>query len=87
MNDSYTARFGYDNSTGAVVTIPVGANNYFTPGAQNQRQVTVFNPGCMTNAFGVTFNANGGNLSVWFLKAPDGVTRAVNITTATLGCP
>ena len=86
-NGSYTARFGYDNSTGAVVTIPVGANNFFTPGAQNRGQVTVFNPGRVTNAFSVTFNSSGGNLGVWFLKGPDGVTRPVNITTATLGCP
>jgi hypothetical protein len=86
-NGSYTAKFGYDNSTGAAVTIPVGANNYFTPGAQNRGQVTVFQPGVVTNAFSVTFTANGGNLGIWILKGPDGVTRPVNITTGTLGCP
>jgi hypothetical protein len=37
------------------VTIPVGANNYFTPGAQNRGQTTVFQPGVVTNAFSVTF--------------------------------
>lgn len=86
-NGTYTAKFGYDNTTGAAVTIPVGANNYFTPGNQNRGQVTTFQPGRVNNAFSVTFNANGSNLSIWFLKGPDGVTRPVNITTATLGCP
>ncbi len=85
-NGTYTAKFGYDNTTGAAITIPVGANNYFTPGAQNRGQVTTFQPGRVNNAFSVTFSANGSNLGIWILKGPDGVTRPVNITTATLGC-
>ena len=85
-NGTYTAQFGYDNTTGAAVTIPVGANNYFTPGAQNRGQVTTFQPGRVNNAFSVTFAANGSNLGIWILNGPDGVTRPVNITTATLGC-
>lgn len=86
-NGSYTAWFGYDNTTGAPLTIPVGANNYFTPGTQNRGQATVFQPGRVNNAFSVTFAANGSNLGVWIVKGPDGVTRPLNITTATLGCP
>jgi hypothetical protein len=87
-NKQYTARFGYDNTTGAPVTIPVGANNYFTPGAQNRGQITVFQPGQVTNAFSVTFTVSGNksDLAIWFLKGPDGVTRPVNITTATFPC-
>lgn len=86
-NGTYTAKFGYDNTTGAAIMIPVGANNSFTPGAQNRGQVTTFQPGRVNNAFSVTFTANGSNLGTWILKGPDGVTRSVNITTATLGCP
>jgi hypothetical protein len=86
-NGSYTAKFGYDNSTSAAVTIPVGANNYFTPGAQNRGQTTTFQPGVVTNAFSVTFAANGGNLGVWFLKGPDNVLRPVNVLTTSIGCP
>jgi len=86
-NGSYTANFGYDNQTGATVTIPVGTKNYFTPGNQNRGQTTVFQPGRVRNAFSVTFSANGGNLAVWFLKGPDGVVRPVNVTTTSLGCP
>ena len=41
-NGTFTARFGYDNSTGAVVTIAVSASNYFSVGAQNRNQPTVF---------------------------------------------
>lgn len=87
QNGSWTARFGYDNSTGAAVTIPVGANNYFTPGSQNRGQTTVFQPGRVTNAFSVNFTANGINLGYWFLKGPDGVLRPVNVLTTSIGCP
>jgi FG-GAP repeat protein/putative Ig domain-containing protein len=86
-NGTYTARFGYDNSTGAAVTIPVGSNNFFTPGNQNRGQTTVFQPGLVSNAFSVTFKASGNNLAVWFLRGPDGVLRPVNVLTTSIGCP
>jgi hypothetical protein len=85
-NRTYTARFGYDNTTGAVQTIPIGSNNYFTPGKQNRGQATVFQPGRVRNAFSVTFTANGSNLGVWLLRGPDNVLRPVNVTTAKIGC-
>jgi hypothetical protein len=88
QNGTYTARFGYHNSTGAAVTIPVGANNYFTPGAQNRGQTTLFQPGRVTNAFSVTFAAgSGSNLAIWHLRGPDGVLRPVNVLTTSIGCP
>jgi hypothetical protein len=87
QNGTWTAHFGYENSTGAAVTIPVGSNNYFTPGAQNRGQVTVFQPGRRSNAFSVTFNASGSNLGIWYLRGPDGVLRPVNVLTASIGCP
>ncbi len=87
QNGSWTARFGYDNSTGAAVTIPVGSNNFFLPGNQNRGQTTVFQPGRVINAFSATFNANGSNLGFWFLKGPDGVLRPVNVLTTSIGCP
>ena len=86
MRNANGAWFGYDNTTGAAVTIPVGANNYFTPDPQNRGQVTTFQPGRVNNAFSVTFAATGSNLGSWLLKGPDGGLRPVNITTATLGC-
>ncbi len=88
QNGTWTARFGYDNSTGAAVTIPVGANNYFTPGNQNRGQTTVFQPGRVSNAFSVTFTkGRSNNLAVWFLKGPDGVLRPVSVLTTSIGCP
>jgi hypothetical protein len=88
QNGSYTARFGYNNSTGAAVTIPVGANNYFTPGNQNRGQTTVFQPGRVTNAFSVTFTkGRSDNLAIWYLRGPDGVLRPVNVLTTSIGCP
>jgi len=86
-NGSWTARFGYDNSTGATVTIPVGNDNYFAPGNRNRGQTTVFQPGRRTNAFSVTFNANGASLGIWYLRGPDGVLRTVNALTTSIGCP
>jgi hypothetical protein len=86
--NTYTAYFGYDNSTGAAVTIPVGSNNYFTPGNQNRGQTTVFQPGRVTNAFSVTFTkGRSNNLAVWLLRGPDGVLRPVNVLTTSIGCP
>jgi hypothetical protein len=88
QNGTWTARFGYDNSTGVAVTIPMGANNYFTPGAQNRGQTTVFQPGRLTNAFSVTFTkGRSNNLAAWYLRGPDNVLRPVNVLTISLGCP
>lgn len=85
---TYTARFGYHNTTGAAVTIPVGANNYFTPGNQNRGQTTVFKPGRIVNAFSVTFTMSAGNtLGVWNLKGPDNLLRSVNVATNSPSCP
>jgi hypothetical protein len=87
-NGTYTARFGYHNSTGAAVTIPVGANNYFTPGNQNRGQTTVFQPGRVINAFSATFTKGASNnLAVWYLRGPDNVLRPVSVLTTSLGCP
>ncbi len=88
QNGTYTAKFGYHNSTGAAVTIPVGANNYFTPGKRNRGQTTVFQPGRVANAFSVNFTkGRSNNLAVWYLKGPDNVLRPVNVLTTSLGCP
>ncbi|MDX2032617.1 MAG: CSLREA domain-containing protein [Blastocatellia bacterium] len=85
-NKTYIATFGYMNSTGAAVTIPVGTNNYFAPGSQNRGQVTTFQPGRINNAFTVTFKSSGSNLGSWFLKGPDGVLRPITISTWS-SCP
>ena len=85
-NGSYTVRFGYENTTGSVVTIPVGANNTFTSGAANRGQTTVFQPGVVNNAFSVTF-ASAGAFTGWSLKGPDGASRGVVPSVLLPNCP
>lgn len=85
-NGSYTVWFGYENTTGAVVTIPVGANNTFTSGAADRGQTTVFQPGTVNNAFSVTF-ANAGAFTGWSLKGPDGALRGVVPSVLSPNCP
>jgi len=88
QDGTWMARFGHNNTTGAAVAVPVGRNNYFTPGAQDRGQTTVFQPGRVINAFSVTFaQSQGNNLASWFLRGPDNVLRPVNVLTATIGCP
>ena len=85
-NGSYTVWFGYENSTGAVVTMPVGGSNFFTSGAQERGQPTVFQPGVVNNAFSVTF-ANAGAFTGWAVKGPDGLLRSVVPSVLLPGCP
>lgn len=69
---TYTAKFGYKNDNSGEVTIPVGANNKFTPTPINRGQTTIFQPGRIRYAFEVVFN---GNNLVWTLKGPDNSGR------------
>ena len=66
------AYFGYENPNPQPVTIPVGAENYFAPGAADRGQPTVFQPGRSAawpaGSFGVAFS---GESLVWSL---DGAT-------------
>jgi hypothetical protein len=83
---SITARFGYENSTRAAITVAVGLDNFFTPGTQNRGQVTTFQPGIVNNAFSVTY-PNLSSLGGWFLKGPDGVLRSVVVSITAPRCP
>ncbi|MDZ4694754.1 MAG: PKD domain-containing protein, partial [Deltaproteobacteria bacterium] len=60
----YTAFFGYSNTVAETVSVPVGANNKFTPSPQDRGQPIVFQPGRRVSVFSVPFN--GSNL-VWKL--------------------
>jgi hypothetical protein len=51
---TYDATFGYLSSTSGDVTIPVGTNNFFSPGNQGRGQVTVFSPGTVLQSFTVS---------------------------------
>ncbi len=70
---TYTAVWGYDNTTGATVTLDVGAQNNFAPLPQDRGQPTVFDAGRRDNAFTVA-NATG-NLT-WHLNGVKTTARA-----------
>ncbi len=86
---TFTARFGYLNENTVAVTIPVGANNKFTPAPEDRGQTTLFQPGRVgqpgdVGAFSVVFD--GSNL-VWTLKGPDGSTRTSTASSNSKRCP
>jgi RHS repeat-associated protein len=80
---SYTARFGYQNLNTVVVTVPVGANNKFTPNPIDRGQTTVFQTGRQRFVFDVPFN--GSNL-VWSLKGPDNQNRTSTASSNSAAC-
>lgn len=75
VNGNIVARFGYRNQNSANVNVPVGANNYFTPGAQNRGQNTTFLPGTQCNVFNVSFPSIS-SLS-WYLQGTT-ITADIN---------
>lgn len=51
-----TAYFGYTNTTGAVINIPIGDGNQVFPASPNQGQPTSFDVGNYPRVFSVTFD-------------------------------
>jgi hypothetical protein len=62
--------FGYFNrNSKEVVDVPIGADNFVAPGAQNQNQPTHFQPGRHWGVFAVKVPADFGDKTVvWTLK-------------------
>lgn len=69
---TYTAHFGYLNTTGSVITLAVGPKNMFVGGDQDRGQPTVFYTGEHLSEFTVVFSAL--DTLKWLLKA-DGDRR------------
>jgi hypothetical protein len=69
---TYTAHFGYLNTTGSVITLPVGPQNMFVGGDKDRGQPVVFYPGEHLSEFTVVFDAL--DTLKWMLKA-DGDRR------------
>jgi hypothetical protein len=82
-NGTYTARFGYKNDNSVAISIPVGANNRFSPTPENRVQTNTFLSGRRRDVFRVTFS--GGNL-VWSLRGPDGSNRTATASTTSTPC-
>ena len=51
---TYSATFGYTSENEAAVSIPVGPDNFTSPGETDQGQPTTFQAGTVTSAFTVT---------------------------------
>lgn len=75
VNGDIVARFGYRNQNNNNISVPVGANNYFTPAPQGRGQNTTFFPGTYCNEFNVTF-PSVSSLS-WYLQGTT-VTADIN---------
>lgn len=68
---TYTAFFGYFNSSDETINIPAGSNNKFTPG-MDMGQPNVFLPGRHVNVFSFIFS---GSNYVWTINTPGGSGR------------
>ena len=70
---TYTLSFGYYNrNTNEVVQIPIGKNNFVSPGPANQGQPSEFQPRRNWGVFGVKVPADFGNKEVvWTLTFRD----------------
>ena len=75
---TYTLSFGYYNrNTSEVIEIPIGKNNFVSPGAPNQGQPSQFQPRRHWGVFGVKVPADFGKKEVvWTLTFRD-VTYAI----------
>ncbi len=69
------AFFGYRNPESAVAVVPIGPDNFFTPGPIDRGQPTAFEPGEFHRAFAVEFPSN--STVTWFLA---GVQAPANLT-------
>jgi hypothetical protein len=80
---SYKAVFGYQSSSlFGDITIPVGANNAFSPGSNNRGQPTTFKPGRKTAQFIVPFD---GRALTWSLGGV-GTTASALLPQCTPAC-
>lgn len=83
---SYTAVLGYSSSYSTTTTIPLGANNYFSPATYDGHQPTTFLTGTQHGVFAVTisnYDATYGTV-YWYL---DGHTLSSSGTAVSASCP
>ena len=81
---SYDATFAYANDNAAAQTIPVGANNFFSPLPVDRGQTTTFQPGLHHAAFTVTGIPLTTKLA-WTVTF-GGTTRTVTASTDNRSC-
>jgi hypothetical protein len=78
---SWTAVFGYENTSSSPVRIPTGPRNKVTPATVGRPQPTTFQPGSHRGVFTVTVSRGAGPM--WHL---DGTNLAARLGSAT-ACP
>jgi hypothetical protein len=85
--NTYSAHFGYTNSSSASISIPIGFFNRFFPSPINGGQPTVFSPGTQPDVVRVPFNRTGA--VAWILGVSFDIatsrSRACPIVTGTGG--
>ena len=75
---TYTLSFGYYNRNAEeVVEIPIGPNNFISPGAQNQGQPSSFQPRRHWGVFGVKVPADFGKKELTWTITFRGTTYAI----------
>jgi len=73
---TYDLYFGYHNENWEEMpTVPVGSNNYFSPGAEDRGQPTFFQPRRNRFVFTVNVPSDFNGELVWTLTSPNGETR------------
>jgi hypothetical protein len=83
---SFTAYFGYNNTSGNSVGIPSGSNNpngaqnFFAPAPAVRGQVDVFQPGTVAGAFAIVWD---GSALTWTVKMPNSTAREVTAKAGT----
>jgi hypothetical protein len=83
---SYTAYFGYVNTSANIIGIPRGSNNpngaqnFFAPAPATRGQVDVFNPGNNPGVFAVVWD---GSALTWTVKMPNSVASTVTAKAGT----
>jgi hypothetical protein len=67
--NTVTGVFGYTNATASPIDLPIGANNFFSPGTLNRGQPTTFLPGLHSGAFESSFQWSASQPQItWSLQ-------------------
>jgi hypothetical protein len=80
----WTAYFGFDNTSTAQFTLPVGDSNYVYPGSSYAGQPTEFDPGNYPRVFSVEFDNHFITSVVWSLDGVE-VTATASSPSCTAG--
>ena len=78
---TYSVTFGYDSENKVPVSIPIGPNNFVSPGSWDRSQPTIFQPGRVASAFTVQ------NIPIEVTSGSWTVTHGRETRTATVTAP